>query len=430
MSAEHSGSIAFLLGLNEFPGSAQQSDQGDTASHTLLADLNSVAPNEPADDAMTTFANQLSLWTNASFSFDGPMGHALLPEDEKDGKPAPSEEEKREDEERYRQRAASSAHSNAAREKLLAVDREPMTMPASFGLPSPLPPMPSMTEPAPSPQAPWLGAPVPPVPDTRHAAERGNEAGPWDLTSTLALQYLLNKNPDMVASLWQGQGGAGPAAAPVRPPTAAWAPPATSMPPPGVPSTSSQPLAGPANSAPVPALQRKRSSSSVETQGGAPVVESKVGDDAQAPAAATAATTTTTTTSRPRSGGSSLAERVKLVDTGNPEADAEANRLAIEEDKRRRNTAASARFRIKKKQREAALEMSARELESQVNELKQENERLRTENEWLRRLITVRPEGLSAVMGSPLGQAPCPSLVPPLGEASRPPTGSRPDTHS
>ena len=95
-------------------------------------------------------------------------------------------------------------------------------------------------------------------------------------------------------------------------------------------------------------------------------------------------------------------KRQKLVDTGNPEADAEANRLAIEEDKRRRNTAASARFRIKKKQREAALELSARELENQVGELKQENERLRTENEWLRRLITARPEGISSLLGTSL----------------------------
>ena len=87
-------------------------------------------------------------------------------------------------------------------------------------------------------------------------------------------------------------------------------------------------------------------------------------------------------------------DRVKLANAGNSQTDAEANRLALEEDKRRRNTLASARFRIKKKQREAALEMSARELEKQVNELKQENERLRSENDWLRRLIMSRPETL------------------------------------
>ena len=103
-----------------------------------------------------------------------------------------------------------------------------------------------------------------------------------------------------------------------------------------------------------------------------------------------------------------MSDRVKLVDTGNPEADAETNRQAIEEDKRRRNTAASARFRVKKKQREAALEMSARELESQVNELKQDNERLRTENEWLKRLITARPEGLSSLLGASVQPQPYP----------------------
>jgi hypothetical protein len=83
---------------------------------------------------------------------------------------------------------------------------------------------------------------------------------------------------------------------------------------------------------------------------------------------------------------------LKLIDTGNAEADAEANRLAIEEDKRRRNTAASARFRIKKKQREAALENAAKELQQRLADLEAENTRLRTENGWLKNLITVRPD--------------------------------------
>lgn len=82
---------------------------------------------------------------------------------------------------------------------------------------------------------------------------------------------------------------------------------------------------------------------------------------------------------------------LQLIDTGNPEADAEANRLAIEEDKRRRNTAASARFRVKKKQREQALEAAAKELENRVKILEEENGRLVTENGWLKSLIHVRP---------------------------------------
>ncbi|KZW01805.1 hypothetical protein EXIGLDRAFT_760412 [Exidia glandulosa HHB12029] len=57
------------------------------------------------------------------------------------------------------------------------------------------------------------------------------------------------------------------------------------------------------------------------------------------------------------------------------------------EDKRRRNTAASARFRAKKKEREAALERRAKELEVRVGELERECEALRRENGWLKGLV-------------------------------------------
>ncbi|GAA5975933.1 hypothetical protein JCM10908_005331 [Rhodotorula pacifica] len=68
--------------------------------------------------------------------------------------------------------------------------------------------------------------------------------------------------------------------------------------------------------------------------------------------------------------------------------DEDLNRLAIEEDKRRRNTAASARFRVKKKQREQALEIEAKELRERVAVLEKEVDTLKTENGWLRGLIT------------------------------------------
>ncbi|KAF9482210.1 hypothetical protein BDN70DRAFT_930186 [Pholiota conissans] len=61
--------------------------------------------------------------------------------------------------------------------------------------------------------------------------------------------------------------------------------------------------------------------------------------------------------------------------------------LSPAEDKRRRNTAASARFRLKKKEREAALEGKAKELESKVAELERECEGLRRENGWLKGLV-------------------------------------------
>ncbi|SCZ99561.1 BZ3500_MvSof-1268-A1-R1_Chr3-1g06100 [Microbotryum saponariae] len=82
-----------------------------------------------------------------------------------------------------------------------------------------------------------------------------------------------------------------------------------------------------------------------------------------------------------------VAQEVDLVD-----GDDEANRVAIEEDKRRRNTAASARFRIKKKQREQALESTAKELRDRVAALEAEVAGLRTENGWLRGLITDKPK--------------------------------------
>ena len=63
------------------------------------------------------------------------------------------------------------------------------------------------------------------------------------------------------------------------------------------------------------------------------------------------------------------------------------NAISAAEDKRRRNTAASARFRMKKKEREAALEKKAKDLEGRVNELERECEGLRRENGWLKGLV-------------------------------------------
>ena len=70
----------------------------------------------------------------------------------------------------------------------------------------------------------------------------------------------------------------------------------------------------------------------------------------------------------------------------------EASRLAAEEDKRRRNTAASARFRIKKKQREQALEKSAKEMNEKVAALENRIQQLETENKWLKNLIMEKNE--------------------------------------
>ncbi|KAI9781854.1 MAG: hypothetical protein M1839_005646 [Geoglossum umbratile] len=69
-----------------------------------------------------------------------------------------------------------------------------------------------------------------------------------------------------------------------------------------------------------------------------------------------------------------------------------ALRIASEEDKRRRNTAASARFRVKKKQREQALERTAREMTDKCSRLKARIRQLEMENKWLKNLITEKNE--------------------------------------
>ncbi|KAG2226131.1 hypothetical protein INT45_011748 [Circinella minor] len=62
-------------------------------------------------------------------------------------------------------------------------------------------------------------------------------------------------------------------------------------------------------------------------------------------------------------------------------------REAIEEDKRRRNTAASARFRAKKKVREQAMEQSVKEMAEKSEKLEERVESLEQEIKWLRTLL-------------------------------------------
>ncbi|OCK81739.1 hypothetical protein K432DRAFT_294820 [Lepidopterella palustris CBS 459.81] len=75
----------------------------------------------------------------------------------------------------------------------------------------------------------------------------------------------------------------------------------------------------------------------------------------------------------------------------------EASRIAAEEDKRRRNTAASARFRVKKKQREQALEKSAKEMSEKVNSLETKVTQLEMENKWLKSLITEKNDSMANI---------------------------------
>ncbi|KAI7207592.1 hypothetical protein KC343_g1358 [Hortaea werneckii] len=87
-------------------------------------------------------------------------------------------------------------------------------------------------------------------------------------------------------------------------------------------------------------------------------------------------------------------------------ADFEENaRVAAEEDKRRRNTAASARFRVKKKQREAELEKRAKEMTDKVQQLEGRVQQLETENKWLKGLITERGSSGESTVAADKGSA-------------------------
>lgn len=70
----------------------------------------------------------------------------------------------------------------------------------------------------------------------------------------------------------------------------------------------------------------------------------------------------------------------------------DSSRAAAEEDKRRRNTAASARFRVKKKQREQALEQRTKEMQDKVSQLETKVHQLELENKWLKGLITEKSD--------------------------------------
>jgi hypothetical protein len=87
-----------------------------------------------------------------------------------------------------------------------------------------------------------------------------------------------------------------------------------------------------------------------------------------------------------------VGEKRKAADSPTGENYEDASRVAAEEDKRRRNTAASARFRVKKKQREQALEKSAKEMSDKVAALEGRINQLETENKWLKNLVTEKNE--------------------------------------
>jgi hypothetical protein len=69
--------------------------------------------------------------------------------------------------------------------------------------------------------------------------------------------------------------------------------------------------------------------------------------------------------------------------------------IEADEDKRKRNQAASARFRQKKKQREQQLMESSREMQDRAKKLEKENDGLKKENMFLKKLLVEKVDHLS-----------------------------------
>ncbi|CEH15845.1 possible bzip transcription factor [Ceraceosorus bombacis] len=129
---------SFLFGLNQFaspPGNSPNAGGAGSSAlnsrhDSLLTGLESFgesAPGANGDDGLLgqgTFADQLALWTNANFSFDGPTGHALLADDDKDKDKDGDLDAGREADEADRKRAQARAENRETEAALFQRQRE------------------------------------------------------------------------------------------------------------------------------------------------------------------------------------------------------------------------------------------------------------------------------------------------------------------
>lgn len=86
-----------------------------------------------------------------------------------------------------------------------------------------------------------------------------------------------------------------------------------------------------------------------------------------------------------------------VVPTQVVEAEQTDENVSIAEDKRRRNTAASARFRVKKKMKALNLERTVADLTGRTEELEREAADLRRENGWLKEIILLKSRSIGGL---------------------------------
>ncbi|KAG6869147.1 hypothetical protein C0993_012246 [Termitomyces sp. T159_Od127] len=95
----------------------------------------------------------------------------------------------------------------------------------------------------------------------------------------------------------------------------------------------------------------------------------------------------------PASASESASTSVSIVEPNSTQT--EFDRAPIAEEKRRRNTEASARFRIKKKQRTLNLERTIKDLTGRAEDLEREAADLRLENGWLKEIVVLKGRQLA-----------------------------------
>lgn len=83
----------------------------------------------------------------------------------------------------------------------------------------------------------------------------------------------------------------------------------------------------------------------------------------------------------------STSDSINDIDVESYKIGKESENSFLDDDKRKRNTAASARFRIKKKVKEQEMEQKTKELEERANNLQDKIKMLEMENKCLRGLI-------------------------------------------
>ncbi|KAJ2502473.1 hypothetical protein GGI11_007714 [Coemansia sp. RSA 2049] len=104
------------------------------------------------------------------------------------------------------------------------------------------------------------------------------------------------------------------------------------------------------------------------------------------------------TSSAGKTAGAQRDGSVDSAENKQDESDDEGRQSSAVADKRRRNTAASARFRIKKKMKEQALEHTAREMTAKAEALEKRVQELEMETRWLKSLITEKdPNALDKI---------------------------------